>query len=219
MSHVVILSHAMLLAALSVAAEPALAHGEEPTQRARESASDQPAADSPALKVVREAVDAALAVLKDPSLKKDPEQRKRRLREAVDPAFDWEAMARSSLGQHWRGLDSKQRSEFISVFKELLAREYLTDIDRFQGSEQIEIKGSEKRGDLEVVKTMLITASRDKVPIDYTLHEATPTWRVEDVAVEGVSLVAHYRATLSRFLVNNDFPALMRQLKRKLGMS
>jgi phospholipid transport system substrate-binding protein len=208
-----------VLCGLLALAEPSLVHAEVPIQPAQGSAAEQAAPATPAVRVIRTTVDAALAILRDPSLRQDPEQRRRKLREAVDPAFDWEAMAKSSLGQHWRGLDEKQRREFVSVFKELLAREYLSDIDRFQGSEQVDVKGSEKKGDLEVVKTVLITASREQVPIDYTLHAADGSWRVEDVAVEGVSLVAHYRATLGRFLVNGDFASLLQQLKRKLGLS
>src|SRR5262245_51224747 len=115
LSNMVGASRVALLAGLAVAAAPAIAQAQERAEPVRENASEQAAPESPALKVVRTAVDAALAILKDPNLKKDPEQRRRRLREAVDPAFDWEAMARSSLGQHWRGLDSKQRSEFVSV--------------------------------------------------------------------------------------------------------
>jgi ABC-type transporter MlaC component len=41
---------------------------------------------------------------------------------------------------------------------------------------------------------------------------------VVDLSVEGVSLVNHYRQTFSRFLANKQFPDLLQQLKRKLGI-
>jgi phospholipid transport system substrate-binding protein len=155
--------------------------------------------------------------LRDPELKKDTEARLHKLRLAVDKAFDWEAMAQSSLGPPWRKLDAKQRSEFVTIFKELLAQQYMNDIDRFQGSEQVRIVSVEKSGVLEIVNTLLITSSREKIPMNYTLQQSGRDFRVVDLTIEGVSLVNHYRNTFSRFLSNKSFAELMQQLERKLG--
>jgi phospholipid transport system substrate-binding protein len=174
-------------------------------------------APEPARQVIERTVDKAFAILRDPGLKNDPRQRMSKLRAAVDPAFDWEAMARSSLGVPWRQLDEQQRSEFVSTFKELLAQRYMDDIDRFQGSEQVKIKSSDERDGSATVRTVLITTSRDQIPIDYTLHQAGGRWEVVDVTIEGISLVNHYRKTFARYLVNKSFTDLMQQLKRKLG--
>lgn len=172
-----------------------------------------------AKQVIHAAIERALGVLRDETLKKDPEQRMVRLHAAVDHVFDWEAMARSSIGHHWRKLNATQRSDFVSVFKELLAQQYMDDIDRFQGSEELHVVGGEPRGDQAFVKTVLITASREEVPIDYLMHKARDSWTAEDISIEGVSMVNHYRKTFSRFLVNSDFGTLLQRLKRKLGTS
>jgi phospholipid transport system substrate-binding protein len=158
------------------------------------------------------------SILRDPLLKKDSKRRIQALRAAVDQAFDWQLMARSSLGPYWRKLDDQERSEFIVVFKELLAQQYMDDIDRFQGTEQVSVKGSEKRQELIIVKTLLLTSSREQVPMDYTLHQVDDRWWVEDLSIEGVSLVNHYRQTFKQYLVNKTFAELLAQLKRKLGL-
>ncbi|HKU42449.1 MAG TPA: ABC transporter substrate-binding protein [Polyangiales bacterium] len=165
--------------------------------------------------LVEQTVQAAFQVLRNPKLRSDSKLRMQELRRVVDRAFDWEAMARSSLGAPWRQLDPAQRSEFIAVFKELLAERYMDDIDRFQGSEQIVIKGSSRSGELAVVNTVLITSSREHVPMDYTLHPAGTTWQVEDVSIEQVSMVNHYRKTFARFLANHSFSELLEQLTRR----
>lgn len=167
--------------------------------------------------LIRETVDKVFKILRDPALKQDSKQRMLKLREAVDRAFDWEGMAQSSLGPPWRKLDDKQHAEFVSVFKELLAQQYMDDIDRFQGTEQVQINGTEKSGELQIVKTILVTSSREHVPMNYTLQNSGKRWAVVDLSIEGVSLVNHYRQTFSRFLANKQFPDLMQQLKRKLG--
>ena len=166
---------------------------------------------------VQALVDEAFGILRDPALKKNTNERMKKLRVAVDKVFDWETMARSSLGHHWRKIDDGQRQEFITVFKDLLARQYMDDVDRFQGTEKVNITGVTERGDLRQVKSVLITASKESVPIDYTMHVAGGRWQVVDVSIEGVSLVNHYRNTFNRFLVNGDFATLLERLKRKLG--
>jgi phospholipid transport system substrate-binding protein len=168
--------------------------------------------------IVSETVDAVFKILRDPGLKQDSKERMRQLRLVVDKVFDWAGMAQSSLGHHWRKLDEAQRAEFVAVFKELLAQEYMDDIDRFQGTERVVVKGAEQSGELWVVRTVLITASREEVPLDYTLHRAQATWAIDDVSIEGVSLVNHYRTTFSRFLTNHAFAELLDRLKRKLGI-
>lgn len=168
--------------------------------------------------LIRRTVDAVFVVLRDAELAKDRPRRMRRLREVVDPVFDWTTMARSSLGPHWRKLSEAEQAEFVRVFRELLAQRYMDDIDRFRGTEQVLVRGSESVEDLVRVNTVLITNSRERVPIDYSLRGESGGLRVVDFAIEGVSLVNHYRATFSRFLVNRAFSELLDQLKRKLGL-
>jgi phospholipid transport system substrate-binding protein len=180
------------------------------------SASRVCAEDSPR-QLIEVTIKDAFAVLRAPELKNDPKLRLRKLREIADRAFDWEAMARSSLGPPWRQLNEAQRGDFVGVFKELLAQRYMDDIDRFQGSEELHVSGAETQAEFSIVKTILTTSSREQVPIDYTLHTANGRWRVDDISIEGISLVNHYRKTFARFLANKSFVELLTQLKQKLG--
>lgn len=199
----------LVVLVLTMMAANTKAHADSPTQK-------EAVVQAPE-QLIRETVGAVFTILRDPELKKDAAHRMLKLRETVDRAFDWEAMAQSSLGTPWRKLDDKQRKEFVAIFKGLLAQEYMDDIDRFQGSEQVQIKGSEKNGELESVNTLLITSSREQVLMNYTLQNLGKRWAVVDLSVEGVSLVNHYRQTFGRFLTNKSFPELMQQLKRKSG--
>jgi phospholipid transport system substrate-binding protein len=169
--------------------------------------------------LIRRTVDSVFVILRDPELAKDRQLRMRRLREVVDLVFDWTTMAQSCLGHHWRKLSETERAEFVRVFKELLAQRYMDDIDRFRGTEQVLVSGSEKLEALVRVKTVLIIGSREQVPMDYVLEEQSAGLKVVDLSIEGVSLVNHYRTTFSRFLVNKPFNELLEQLKRKLRIS
>jgi phospholipid transport system substrate-binding protein len=180
-------------------------------------AADPPA--EPPEAMIRRMVDAVFAILRDPELAKNRKLRMQRLRQEVDAAFDWVTMAKSSLGHHWRTASEAERVRFVEIFKELLAQQYMDDIDRFRGNESVTIRGSEKVSELVVVKTMLLTSSREQVPMDYTLQPVEGRHWVVDLAIEGVSLVNHYRKTFSRYLVNKSLAELLAQLERKLGRS
>ena len=167
--------------------------------------------------VVEETVQDALKILRDEKLKSDRKLRIQKLRQVADRAFDWAGMAKSSLGSPWRTLNDTQQREFVEVFKELLAQRYMDDIDRFQGSEELKVGEADQQGELAVVKTTLFTVSREQIPIDYTLRLEGGKWRAQDISIEGISLVNHYRKTFARYLTNKTFDQLLQQLKTKLG--
>jgi phospholipid transport system substrate-binding protein len=176
-----------------------------------------PAAEAGPVQTIERTVERALEVLRDPALKQDRNARHRRLRALAEEVFDWRDMARRSLGPYWRDLDEGQRRRFVDVFVDLLAQQYMDDLDRFQGDERVEILGGQDLGGAYEVKTLVVTHARDQVPIHYFLHREGDVWLIHDFSVEGVSLVSHYRKTFTRFLVNNDFEALMQRLERKQG--
>ncbi len=167
--------------------------------------------------LVQDTVDRALAVLRDPAMQGKDKRRARfeKVRDIVAAVFDWEDMARRSLGVHWRSIDDGQRKRYVTLFKELLADRYMEDINRFRGDERVVVHDEHKEGDDYRVDTTVITHSREKVPINYYLHAEGGTYRIHDFSVEGVSLVNHYRKSFSRFLVNRDFEQLLQKLERK----
>jgi phospholipid transport system substrate-binding protein len=168
--------------------------------------------------IIQKTIDEAFAVLRDKSLTgvaKRP-QRIAKLREIADRTFDWAAMARGSLGAQWRSLDPAQRTRFVDVFKDVLAAQYMDDIDRFEGTETVTVDGSAREGDEVVVKSTLVTASRERVPLDYRMESTGGTWKVVDISIEGVSMVNHFRKTFGNALVNMSIDQLISRLKSQL---
>jgi phospholipid transport system substrate-binding protein len=174
------------------------------------------AADDPAA-VIRATVDRALEILRDPELRR-PERRPDRiakLRAVADQVFRWDVMAQSSLGVTYRRITDPERKEFVALFEDLIADDYMDDLDRFMGDESVTVQGVEVRDDQRVVKTLLVTHSRERVPIDYFMHREADKWVVHDFSVEGVSLVNHYRKSFSDFLVNHAFEELLDRLRAR----
>ena len=176
------------------------------------------AAPADARAAIATTIDQAFAVLRDQTLA-GRAQRQRRiaaLRAIADRVFDWGAMARGSLGVHWRSLTPAKREEFVTVFKDVLAAQYMDDIDRFEGSEKVIIDASVPQGEEVLVRTTLLTASRERVPIDYSMRDSAGRWMVVDVSIEGVSLVNHFRKSFANALVNQSIDQLIERLRRQL---
>ncbi len=166
-------------------------------------------------KLMRNSVGEALDILKDPKLQgyDNRPERWRRLRSLSDEVFDWAEMAQRSLGVHWRSLDDGQRERFVSTFKELIAANYLGQIDSFQGEEKLNFLNNEQDSKGRVwVNMELITQSRQRIPISFLVASGR---RVNDVKIENISITSHYRDSLNRLFVNGSFEAAMKRLEAK----
>ena len=176
------------------------------------------AAEEGPREVMTRTIDVVFRILKDKALAGQAQRARRigALREVADRTFDWAEMARSSLGVKWRSLDAGQRTRFVDVFKDVLAAQYMDDIDRFQGTETVTIDSAVREDADSLVRTTLLTASRERVPIDYRLRSIDGRWRVVDLSIEGVSLVNHFRKTFAAALANGSVEDLIARLRRQL---
>jgi len=78
-------------------------------------------------------------VLKDPNLKADGKKKLRleRLKELIEPQFDFSEMAKMSLGEHWQRRSSEEQREFVKLFTELLETGYIDSIDSYDGDKMV----------------------------------------------------------------------------------
>lgn len=168
--------------------------------------------------IIRHTVDEAFTILKNKQLAGTAHRGERltELRAVADRTFDWAEMARASLGSPWRTMDPAKRKKFVDVFKDVLAARYMDDINRFEGTETVSVDGSSRDGDDWIVRTTLVTGSRERVPIDYRMKGAGDHWSIVDISIEGVSLVNHYRKTFSAALVNMTVEQLIDKLNKQL---
>ncbi len=172
----------------------------------------------PPTDAVRRNVDQALEILSKPGPQADA-QRHDSLRQLAREAFDFGDMARRTLGQHWRARTPAERERFTKLFTALLERAYFSRIDSYQGGNSVKYVGEETQGEVAAVKTQVVTDKGSTIPVDYLLHQVQGQWRIHDVRVEGVSLVANYRAQFNKVIVSGSFEELLRRLEERSGGS
>jgi phospholipid transport system substrate-binding protein len=177
-------------------------------------------ADNGPLGTTQQFVNSALHIMAD---KQTPmEQRQSQLRDLLDPRFDFTQMSRSALGYHWKGLSPDQRASFTTVFKNFIESAYLSKIGDYAGQRVDFIKQSPLGDGFAQVFTNIVQTGKDPIPVNYLLEQKDGEWKVYDVTVDNISIIANYRNQFNRVINENGFDKLLADLKAKqqqLGVS
>lgn len=165
---------------------------------------------------VQKSIDRIISILTDPKYKGPEKKTERRalIRQMANERFNWEEMARRSLGPHWRDRSEAERKEFISLFGNLLERTYIDKIESYSG-EKVIYAGESVDGEYSTANTKVLTKNGTEVPLDYRLMKVNGQWKVYDIVVAGVSLVNNYRSQFNSILVRSSFKDLLEKLKAK----
>ena len=168
------------------------------------------------LEAIKATVDQVVAI--NESLPGDASltQRREKLRAVITPRFDFDEMARRSLGTNWSAINADQQAEFVKVFSDLLAKTYLARVESAKtGMVKIENeKITPGNPSVAVVKTQVMSKG-DSFPIDYKLVDEHGTWKVYDVVIENIGLIVNYRNEFSGIIRKDKFDGLMARLRER----
>lgn len=134
---------------------------------------------------------------------------------ATDRLFDWTAMARQSLRQHWDRRSPAERAEFTRLFAALFRRVYVSRIHLID-PKQFQYLAETIEGDRANVKTKVPTKQGDVIEVDYVARLADDRWRVSDVRVEGISLVDNYQRQFESIITRSSYEVLIERLRERV---
>ncbi len=168
---------------------------------------------STALDTVNQVINTSLPVLRD---KHTPlPQRRRQLRDLLERHFDFADMARIALGYHWRELNASQRSQFTQLFTAFMENAYLSKIQDYSGQD-VAVLGQNPEGEgFARVSSQIIQPGKQPIKVDYLLRELDGDWRIYDVTVDAISIVANYRNQFNRVINDQGFDKLMANMRAK----
>lgn len=175
---------------------------------------------SPARDQLKATIDSIIKILEDDTLKGETNAARRRaaLKEVIFARFDFEKMSQLSLARHWRDRTSAERQTFVQLFSRLLEETYVAKIEAYN-DEKVRYVKEQVRNNKAQINTIVVSDAVE-IPIDYRMYAAAGgQWRVYDMVVEGVSLVANYRSQFARILDSDPFEVLIKQLEEKISSS
>ena len=136
----------------------------------------------------------------------------------VLPHFNFSAMTALAMGQNWNKATPEQKKRLIEEFKTLLVRTYASALAAYS-EQRFDFRPLRARPtDTDVtVNVRVIQSGTQPVPIDYSMEKTAAGWKVYDVMVGGVSLVANYRTEFSSTVREAGIEGLIKNLHAKNG--
>ncbi len=172
------------------------------------------AAESPAGSRVRAMLDQVMAIQTDPQLQgaESREQRRTAIKKIIGENFNFDAMAHQSLGPYWDKLKDSERSQFKAVFQDLFQESYTKLVLDFLRREKVLYNQEDVQPGRALIKTTLVRVN-EEIPVDYSLTPAQGQWFVDDVTIDGVSIVRNYRHSFTRVIQTESYKSLLQKMR------
>ena len=137
------------------------------------------------------------------------------LRPLLQKIISFDAMTRRAVGPGWRQFTADQQKEAIRLFSTLIIRTYS---GKFTPGELPEITYKAATSPtLERVEVSTMTLYKgSKYNVIYRLEEIDG-WRITDVVIEGVSMVANYRTQFDAEFKQGGADAVLGALKKSVS--
>ncbi len=134
----------------------------------------------------------------------------------VLPHFNFTAMTALAMGQSWRKATPEQRKRLTEEFKTLLVRTYASALAAYSEQKFDYRPLRAKPTDTDVtVNVRVLQPGAQPVPIDYSMEKTAAGWKVYDVMVGGVSLVANYRTEFNNTVREAGIDGLIKNMQAK----
>ena len=175
----------------------------------------QPAGAASPTAVLENFFEGANAILKTVDPFGDLEQPRQAIRDLVNEVFDFRGASALALGSAWLARTPEEQDEFVRLFAVFLERGFIGTIGaQASVSNGVKIQYvDESIGEgWAGVATSLLTRSGQALPVDYWFVRRGDRWKVQDVVIDGVSLIANYRSQFSRVLAAYPYSEVLARL-------
>ena len=138
------------------------------------------------------------------------------INDKVIPHFNFTSMAALAMGQSWNKATPDQKKRVTEEFKILLVRTYASALASYSDQKFDFRPLRSKPTDTDVtVNVRVLQPGTQPVPIDYSMEKTPAGWKVYDVVVGGVSLVANYRTEFNNLVRESGVEGLIKNLSAK----
>ena len=164
--------------------------------------------------VVTGTSEAVIAVLKERGL--SSAEKRRRIEDVVLKSVDFDTLSKLTMARNWAKLSAAQQEEFRREFREHLSATYGRRVDDYR-NETVDVLGTreESRGDQTVKTRINRGGGAADVLVDYRLRQTGGQWKIIDVVIEGVSLVANFRSQFQDLMAHGGAEHLLAVLRQK----
>ena len=135
------------------------------------------------------------------------------------PYFDAKRATQIALGAHWRRATPEQQDRLVREFRTLLVRTYSGALASYR-DQQIDVlplRGARADDPEVTVRSRIRQTGSEPIAIEYDLAKGEGGWKVFDIRVGGISLVATYRTSFAEEVRNHGIDGLISALASRNG--
>lgn len=160
--------------------------------------------------LLKEKIDAVVVLLQDKAV--DKARRNEQITAIIAPIFDYQTMARLSLGKkYWSKLSQEKRATFSDLFIERLQKSYLDKLDLF--SDEKVLYGEPLAKGKKVHMPTTLVAKDSRIVMLYKFYRSRKGWKIYDLEIGGVSVIQTYRSQFDGVLREGTIDDLLEKLK------
>ena len=137
------------------------------------------------------------------------------IRADASARFDFAEITRTAVGKYWRKADDAQRAQLTELFGALLEKTYSKTLAKFNGQE-MKLLDSAERTEGHYAVRFVVAHEGKEFKVEYLAHDKDGDWRIFDVKVEGISLIASYRSQFSQVIRKQGVDALVGMLRERV---
>ena len=170
-----------------------------------------------ALDALRSSIDRITTVLDDKAYRESHsrEELNTKLIAVAQDRFNWEEIAKRSLGLYWKERSPAQKEEFSHLIKDLLINTYLDKIvDNYSG-ETILYDKEVVKGKRAFIDLRIINQAETSIDLGIRMLNDGKQWLIYDLIIEGVSSLKNYRVQFYDIIRQSSYEELIKKLKDK----
>jgi phospholipid transport system substrate-binding protein len=144
----------------------------------------------------------------------DKTRKQKDIFDMFDILFDYELMAKLSLGKQWNSLETQQQKVFTQSFEQRLKASYIDKLYLYT-NQKIIVKDMLKPKDNRIEVIMHILGEKETFEVIYKLYKnGTNDWFIYDVNILGISIIQTYRNQFVGVLQKETFDELIQRLNK-----
>ena len=135
----------------------------------------------------------------------------------IDEVFDYELMARISLGKEtWNSISSEKQKKFTKVFESKLKKSYIEKLELYN-DQKVEIIGLKPHNNTRLQLETQLVGKEGNYQINYNFYnkaKGSEQWLIYDVDLVGVSIIQTYRQQFAGLLKEKSFDEMLVLLEK-----
>ncbi len=142
----------------------------------------------------------------------DISERKIKQWDVISPTLNFEIISKRVMGEYWDKCLLEEQREFVELFTCHLRSTYIKKANPLFGKKIISLREKQFNNFAKVQTTLLVKFGRE-ISADFYLIREDGEWKINDLVIEGVSLVNNYHRQIANTLVRTSYEELLRTIK------